>query len=43
MPDMGGLDLSPLVVILGIQLAEILILYPLKQVLQVPSGLIMGL
>jgi len=43
MPDMGGLDLSPLVVILGIQLAEILILYPLTQVLQVPSGLIMGL
>ncbi|MEC8524717.1 MAG: YggT family protein [Pseudomonadota bacterium] len=43
LPDMGGLDLSPLVVMLGIQLAEVLVLYPLKQVLGIPSGLIMGL
>lgn len=43
LPDMGGLDLSPLVVILGIQIAEVLILFPLKQILGLPSGLIMGL
>ncbi|WP_369985713.1 YggT family protein [Thalassolituus sp.] len=43
LPDMGGLDLSPLVVMLGIQLAEVLVLYPMKQVLGIPSGLIMGL
>ncbi len=43
LPDMGGLDLSPIVVMLGIQLAEVLVLYPMKQVLGIPSGLIMGL
>ena len=43
MPDLGGLDLSPLVLILGMQVLEILVLYPLAQLLQVPRGLILGL
>lgn len=43
MPDMGGLDLSPLVLMLGIQLLEVLILYPLKSALSVPTGVILGL
>lgn len=43
MPDMGGLDLSPLIMILGIQLLEVLILYPLQSVLGLPSGVILGL
>jgi len=43
MPDMGGLDLSPLVMILGIQLVEILLIYPLAQMLSVPRGLFFGL
>ncbi|MEC8444295.1 MAG: YggT family protein [Pseudomonadota bacterium] len=43
MPDLGGLDLSPLVMILGIQLLEVLLLLPLKHALGLPSGLVMGL
>lgn len=43
MPDMGGLDLSPLIVLLGIQVLEILLLMPLKNALGVPPGLILGL
>ena len=43
MPDMGGLDLSPLIVLLGIQVLEILLLSPMAMALQVPSGLILGI
>ncbi|HBS41421.1 MAG TPA: YggT family protein [Oceanospirillales bacterium] len=43
MPDMGGLDLSPLIVLLGIQVVEILLLTPMAQALQVPRGLILGI
>lgn len=43
MPDLGGLDLSPMVVLLGIKILEILLIYPLAQQLQVPRGIIFGL
>jgi len=43
MPDLGGLDLSPIVVMLGIQLLEILLMYPMAQALGVPRGVILGL
>lgn len=43
MPDLGGLDLSPMVLMLGIKVIEILVLYPLKTVLSIPSGIIIGL
>ncbi len=43
MPDMGGLDLSPLIVLLGRQVVEILLLTPMAQALQVPRGLILGI
>ncbi len=43
MPDMGGLDLSPVIVLLGIKILEILLLTPMAMGLQVPSGLIMGI
>jgi len=43
MPDMGGLDLSPIVVFLLIQILEILLLRPLAVMTHVPSGLIFGL
>ena len=37
MPDMGGLDLSPLIFILALQIFEILLLTPLMQMAQVPG------
>ncbi|MCA6062389.1 YggT family protein [Thalassolituus marinus] len=43
MPDMGGLDLSPIAVFLLIQIVEILLLRPLAMMTQVPAGLIIGL
>lgn len=43
LPDMGGLDLSPIAVFLAIQIAEILLLGPLAQMLGVPRGLMIGL
>ncbi|GGY53323.1 hypothetical protein GCM10011297_27690 [Bacterioplanes sanyensis] len=39
MPDMGGLDLSPLIFILALKVAEILLLTPLYQLGQVPVAL----
>jgi YggT family protein len=43
MPDLGGIDLSPLVVFLIIQVFQILILNPLVAVSGMPHGLAMGL
>jgi YggT family protein len=43
MPDLGGLDLSPMVLMLGIKVIEILVLYPLTTVLGIPSGILLGL
>lgn len=43
MPDMGGLDLSPLVLILGLQVLEVLLINPMAVALSVPGGLILGL
>lgn len=43
MPDLGGIDLSPLVLFLGIQVLEILVIRPAAMMAQVPQGLIMGL
>lgn len=43
MPDMGGIDLSPIVVFLLIQVLEIIVIGPLAQMLSVPRGLMIGL
>ncbi|MBE0483521.1 MAG: YggT family protein [Bacterioplanes sp.] len=43
MPDMGGLDLSPIVLFLLIKVVEILFLYPLAQMANLPRGLIVGI
>lgn len=43
MPDLGGLDLSPIVVFLLIQVLEIMVLRPLAVMTGVPGGLIFGL
>lgn len=43
MPDLGGLDLSPIVVFLLIQVVEIMVLRPLASMTGVPGGLIFGL
>jgi YggT family protein len=43
MPDLGGIDLSPLVVFLIIQVFQILILNPLVAISGMPHGLAMGL
>ncbi|WP_370292757.1 YggT family protein [Thalassolituus sp.] len=43
MPDMGGLDLSPLVLILALQVLEVLLINPMAVALSVPGGLILGL
>ncbi|MDK2776722.1 MAG: YggT family protein [Pseudomonadota bacterium] len=43
MPDMGGIDLSPIIVFLLIQIVEILVLRPLAVMAHVPGGLIFGL
>lgn len=43
MPDLGGIDLSPIVVFLIIQVFEILILNPLAVFSGMPRGLAMGL
>ncbi|WP_420589100.1 YggT family protein [Bacterioplanoides sp.] len=39
MPDMGGLDLSPIIILLGIQIVEIVALYPLVKMTQFPGVL----
>lgn len=41
-PDLGGLDLSPLVVLLLIQVLEILVVHPLAVAASLPAGLILG-
>lgn len=41
LPDMGGLDLSPIVVFLSIQVIEIAILGPLVQAVGMPAGLML--
>ncbi|MAK91395.1 MAG: YggT family protein [Oleibacter sp.] len=43
MPDLGGLDISPIIVFLLIQIIEIVALRPLAQMAGVPAGLIFGL
>lgn len=42
MPDMGGIDISPIVVFLLIQVLEILAVKGLAQASGMPSGLVMG-
>ncbi|PCI47058.1 MAG: YggT family protein [Moraxellaceae bacterium] len=43
LPTMGGIDFSPMVVIMGIQLVKILVLQSLVQALGVPHQLLFGL
>jgi len=43
MPDMGGLDLSPIVVFLLIQIVEIMVIRQLAVITQMPRGLVFGL
>lgn len=43
MPDMGGIDLSPLIAFLLIQVLEILLVQGLAQATRMPSGLVMGI
>ncbi len=43
LPNMGGLDFSPLVAFLIIQLTEILILGPIVNALGIPRGIVLGL
>ena len=42
-PDMGGIDISPIVVFLLIQVLEILVVKGLAQASGMPSGLVMGI
>lgn len=43
MPDMGGIDLSPIVAFLLIQVLEILLVKGLAQATQMPAGLVLGI
>ncbi|WP_419812583.1 YggT family protein [Bacterioplanoides sp.] len=43
MPDMGGIDLSPIVVFLVIQIVEIMVIRQLAVITQMPRGLVFGL
>lgn len=43
LPNMGGLDFSPIAVFLIIQLTEILVLNPLAGALGIPRGIVFGL
>lgn len=43
MPDMGGIDISPIVAFLLIQVLEILVIKGLVQVSSMPSGLVLGI
>ena len=43
MPNLGGLDFSPIVVFIVINLIEMMALYPLAQAFGMPRGLIVGL
>jgi YggT family protein len=42
MPDMGGIDISPIVVFLLIQVTEIILVRGLAQASGMPAGLVMG-
>lgn len=39
MPDLGGLDLSPIILMLSIQIIEILVIYPAAQATMMPKAL----
>jgi YggT family protein len=43
MPDMGGIDLSPIIAFLLIQVLEILVVKVLVQASGMPSGLVLGI
>jgi YggT family protein len=43
MPNLGGLDLSPIVIFIAINLVKIVLLQPVAMALQIPSGLMLGL
>lgn len=43
LPDMGGMDISPIILFLLIQVVEILVVKGLAQMLAMPSGLVMGI
>jgi YggT family protein len=43
LPDMGGLDISPIILFLLIQVVEILVVRGLAQMAGMPSGLVMGI
>jgi YggT family protein len=43
LPPMGGLDFSPMIVIIGIGLLDRLVLTPLMMLLGIPDGLMLGL
>jgi YggT family protein len=42
MPDMGGLDISPIIMFLGIQVLEILVVQGLAQASGMPARLVLG-
>ena len=43
LPDMGGIDISPIIAFLTIQVLEILLVQSLVQASGMPSGLVMGI
>ncbi len=43
MPDLGGLDLSPIVLMLAIQMVEILLIYPAAHATMMPQALAIAL
>ena len=43
LPDMGGMDISPIILFLLIQVVEILVVKGLAQMFAMPSGLVMGI
>lgn len=43
LPNLGGIDFSPIAIFLAIQMIEILVLGPIAQALSLPRGLVMGL
>lgn len=43
LPDMGGIDISPIILFLLIQVVEILVVRGLAQMVSMPSGVVMGI
>ena len=43
MPDMGGLDISPIIMFLTIQVLEILVIKGIAQASGMPAGIVMGI